>query len=129
VHQLYKKLYAISIAIIGIIVGLTFFIKPNDAQLHQDFLACFLFYALLSPAVYAFSIRGTQSKKSTDFLTSFYGGFMLKLFLSLLFVMIYFSLNKNINIQFMAAFGLCYFAFSGIETLCLMKASKNANKK
>jgi F0F1-type ATP synthase assembly protein I len=129
VHQLYIKLYAISIAIIGIIVGLLYFVKPDNDQLHQDFLACFLFYALLSPAIYFFSIRGVKSKKSSDFLTSFYGGFMLKLFLSLIFVMIYLSLNKNINIQFMAAFGLCYFAFSCIETFCLMNASKNANKK
>ncbi|MFM2226319.1 MAG: hypothetical protein RJA07_2521 [Bacteroidota bacterium] len=128
-HQLYFKLYAINIAIIGLIVGLLFFIKPNDIQLHNDFVACFMFYALLSPAIYFFSIRGVKSKKNTDFLTSFYGGFMIKLFLSLLFVMIYLSLNKKINIQFMAAFGLCYFAFSGIETFCLMNASKNDNKK
>lgn len=128
-HQLYLKLYAASIIIIGLIVGLTFVIKPNESQLHQDFITCYLFYGLLSPALFFFSIQGLKSSRHADFLKFFYGGFMLKLFLSLIFVMVYLAFSTQIKIHFIAAFGICYFVFSGIETFCLMNASKNANKK
>jgi hypothetical protein len=129
VHKLYLQLYTASLILIGIIIALLTYLRPTYTFMQQDFWACFIFYGLLSPAIYFFSMLGIRSDKNTDFLKFFYGSFMLKLFLSLIFVMIYLSICEKIKIHFIAAFGLCYFVFSGIETFCLMNASKSTNKK
>jgi len=123
-HKKYFTLYAIAIfVLIAIYVALLKF-KAEDTQLHTDFLLCAIFFALLSPLLFLFGVKGLQSKNNIGFMSFFYGSFMIKLFLSLGFVMIYLSQIKHVQWSFIAVFGLCYFLFSGIETACLMVATK-----
>ena len=123
-HKKYFYLYTSALTIFTIILIALKKWKPAEIQLQQDFLCCYLFFALLSPVIYFFGMKGIKSKTNIGFMSFFYGSFMLKLFLSLAFVMIYLSLNKHIQWSFIATFGLGYFLFSGIETGCLMIASK-----
>ena len=124
-HKKYFYLYISALIFSTIItIGLRK-IKPAETQLQQDFLLCFIFFALLSPIIYFFGIKGLQSKNNIGVMSFFYGSFMIKLFLSLSFVMIYLSQIKHVQWSFIAVFGVCYFLFSGIETACLMMATKN----
>ncbi len=123
-HKKYFTLYTIAVVVLIAIYFSLLKFKAADVQLHTDFMLCSIFFAVLSPLLYFFGVKGLQSKNNIGFMSFFYGSFMIKLFLSLGFVMIYLSQIKNAQWTFIAAFGLCYFLFSGIETACLMVATK-----
>ncbi len=123
-HKKYFTLYAIAVVVLIAIYFSLLKFKATDMQLHTDFLLCAIFFAVLSPLLFLFGVKGLQSKNNIGFMSFFYGSFMIKLFLSLGFVMIYLSQIKNVQWSFIAVFGLCYFLFSGIETACLMMGTK-----
>ncbi len=126
-HKKYFTLYVIAILILIAIYFSLLKFKAADTQMHTNFLLCALFFALLSPIIYFFSIKGLQSTSDIGFMRFFYGSFMIKFFLSLAFVMIYVSLIQHVKWSFIAIFGLCYFLFSGIETACLIMGVKKKN--
>ena len=123
-HKKYFSLYAIAVVVLIAIYFSLLKFKAEDTQLHIDFLICAIFFAVLSPLLFLFGVKGLQSKNNIGFMSFFYGSFMIKLFLSLGFVMVYLSQIKHVQWSFIAVFGLCYFLFSGIETTCLMMATK-----
>ncbi len=123
-HRRYFMLWVAAAAFPNAVIFYLKNYKPTEMQMRGDLLVCLLFFALLSPIIYFFGVKGLQSKNNIGFMSFFYGSFMIKLFLSLGFVMIYLSQIKNVQWTFIAAFGLCYFLFSGIETACLMMGTK-----
>jgi hypothetical protein len=125
-HQPYLKWWAAitSFLFLLILIGMKF-LKQHEMEVEVS--ACFLFYGLLSPLVYFFGAKGLQSKTNAAFMTSFYGIFMLKLFLSIGFVMLFLYFSKHVKFSFIAAFGIMYFTYSAIETISFIKLSKKKN--
>ena len=123
-HRRYFMLWAAAAGFPNAVIFYLKNYKPAELQMRDDLQMCLLFFALLSPIIYFFGVKGLQSKNNIGFMSFFYGSFMIKLFLSLGFVMIYLSQIKHVQWSFIAVFGLCYFLFSGIETACLMMANK-----
>ena len=123
-HKKYFTLYSIAVVALIALHLVLKFLKPNEVQWQIDLIVCGVFYALLSPPIYFFGRKGLESKNNRGFINFFYGSFMIKLFLSIGFVLSYLSFIKHVQWSFIVTFGCCYFLFSGIETACLMIQAK-----
>ena len=67
-HRRYFMLWAAAFAFPNAVIFYLKNYKPAELQMRDDLQMCLLFFALLSPIIYFFGVKGLQSKNNIGFM-------------------------------------------------------------
>lgn len=91
-----------------------------------DFSSSLAYFMVITPLVFLFVNSGLKGGNNYTFFNYFYAAFGVKMFLSVLFALVYILGTGHKGLSFGLSFGGLYLAFTGIETFALVLASQAA---
>jgi hypothetical protein len=116
------KLILFSLVIVAAVVAWNM-LAPSD---YQSMAVYFIlpFFILYSYLAHLFLTKALNSENKNAFTLQFMGATGIKLFLSLIILVVYGVFNRTKIVPFAILYLFIYFAFTGFETMILFKLTK-----
>jgi len=127
---MYKKYFTRSL-IFAIIVSLVLFLVFFFAlpQFYLNIFPWLILFFLASNSIVHYVLTKAGKQKITRFSTFFMASTTAKLFLNLIFIVLYVVLNKDDAVVFLIVFFILYVFFTFFETFSLLSDLKNEDQK
>jgi len=127
---MYKKYFTRSL-IFAIIVSLVLFLVFFFAlpQFYLNIFPWLILFFLASNSIVHYVLTKAGKQKITKFSTFFMASTTAKLFLNLIFIVLYVVLNKDDAVVFLIVFFILYVFFTFFETFSLLSDLKNEDQK